>query len=149
MVRSAVLFVAWAGARHSRGHHERTAWRGERAHGLGVEVGLGRGVRVASERATLATDLINASVSGPDAENLSMVDRQKRAAELTKKAQEIGAATAMDPTKILEGPGAFVGKTGDLKTGVESIGDLARIARATGSNVADVASAAGDVSQPW
>ena len=114
--------------------------------GLGVEVGLGRGVRVASERATLATDLINASVSGPEAESLSMVDRQKKAAELTKKAQEVGAATAMDPTKILEGLGAFVGKTGDLKTGVESIGDLARIARATGSSVADVASAAGDVS---
>ena len=53
----------------------------------------------------------------------------------------------MDRTKILRSR-AFVGKTGDLRTGVESIGDLARIAR-TGSNVADVASAAGDVSQPW
>lgn len=114
--------------------------------GLGVEVGLGRGVRVATERSKLATDLINASVSGDDAEKLSMVERQKRAKELTAKAQAVGSTTAMDPTKILEGLGAFVGKTGDLETGLEGIEDFARIARATGSDVSDVAAAAGDVS---
>ena len=123
-----------------------TGLAGTMLGGLGVEVGLGRGVRVATERSKLATDLINASVSGKDAEALSMVDRQKKAAELTKRAQEVGANTAMDPTKILEGLGAFVGKTGDLKTGMEGIEDFARIARATGSDVSDVAAAAGDVS---
>jgi hypothetical protein len=114
--------------------------------GAGIEAGLGRGVRVASERATLATDLVNASVSGEKGEMMTMVDRQKKAAGLTKTMQEIGSATAMDPTALLEGLGKFVGKTGDLETGVASMRELAIIARATGSSVSDVASAAGDVS---
>lgn len=114
--------------------------------GLGVEAGLGRAVHVGTERQKLATNLVNASLSGPEAENVSMVERQKRAAELGNFAKDIGGKTAMDPNKILEGMGAFVGKTGDLQTAKEAMGELAVLSRATGSSVEDMASAAGDVS---
>jgi hypothetical protein len=112
---------------------------------FGLDVGPGRGVRIASERTKMATDLVNASVSGDEAEQIGMVERQKRARELMARAQAVGEATAMDPSKVLEGLQAFVAKTGDLKTGVASIEGLARLSRATGSDVSHMASAAGDV----
>jgi hypothetical protein len=49
-----------------------------------------------------------------------------------------------DPEKVIEGLQAFVGKTGDLKTGEAALEDMARLARATGTNLEDMVGAAGE-----
>jgi hypothetical protein len=77
-----------------------------------------------------------------DPRNASRVD----ARTLMQEARTIGTETGNSPTAALEGLSQFVGKTGDLQTGRDTMKDLAVLSKATGTNLNDMVSAAGDVS---
>lgn len=57
----------------------------------------------------------------------------------------IGAKYGFSNKETMDGLAEFVGKTGDLDTGMRSMEAMAQLTRATGANMKDVASAAGDV----
>lgn len=65
---------------------------------------------------------------------------------LISEARATADAVALDTNKALEGLQAFVGKTGDLETGRAIFRDLAVYSKATGTELEDMISAAGDVS---
>jgi TP901 family phage tail tape measure protein len=112
------------------------------ARGAGVNLDLGSiiGKSVAMERR--AVDLANASIGTGVAGNESRVN----AGDLSKQARDIGATMGFDPERVLEGLQKFVGKTGDLKTGRDTLASMAKLASATGSELEDIVDAAGDVS---
>jgi hypothetical protein len=56
------------------------------------------------------------------------------------------AASATDTSDVAMGLHQFVAKSSDLETGRAVLADMAKLAKATGSNMVDVADAAGDVS---
>lgn len=55
-------------------------------------------------------------------------------------------ATGFDRIGAAEGLGAFVGKTGELQLGLDLLPKLGKLAKASGSDLNDLADAAGDVS---
>lgn len=57
----------------------------------------------------------------------------------------IGVKYGMSSKETMDGLEEFVGKTGDLDTGMRSMEAMAQLTRATGADMKDVASAAGDV----
>lgn len=113
--------------------------------GAGIEVGLGHAIKGKIQREKLSTNLINSSLSGPEAENVSAADRKKRALDLSAHANNVGNMAAMDPNEVLEGMAKFVSKTGDLQSARDTVADLAILSRATGTNMGDMVDAAGDV----
>lgn len=58
-----------------------------------------------------------------------------------------GHASSQDYGELAAGLSDFVSKSGDLETGKKTLADLGLIARATGADVGDLVSAAGDVSK--
>lgn len=113
------------------------------AESLGANFDLGsyikQGVGLESSATTLSN---NAYMPGKAGVAGTRVDP----AELIKEVQSIGMQTGSDPTKAMDGLQKFVAKTGDLETGRKVLFDMAKLARATGSSLDDVADAAGDVS---
>ena len=110
--------------------------------GAGVEVGLGRAVRVRAELEKRAIDLSNSAYQ----ENGVGIQRERVDPKaLMAEANRVAQATATDPTKALEGLQGFVGVTGDLATGRELMGDLAKLARATGTDLDHMVKAAGEM----
>ncbi len=87
-------------------------------------------------------NLSNAGYMQGDPRNGQRVDPE----ELKKFAFEKGNATGMQANDVVGALGAFVSKTGDLKTGMEAFEKMAILARATGSDVTDMADAMADVS---
>lgn len=71
---------------------------------------------------------------------------RQNAGDLMTQAGAVGKAAGIDPEKALEGLQKFVAITGDLETGRSVLGDMAKMARATGSNMEDVVTAAGEIS---
>lgn len=65
--------------------------------------------------------------------------------EILEGIRNAATATALDVGSAAEGLQAFVSKTGDLDTGRAVLGDLGKLARATGTDFGDMVSAAGDV----
>jgi len=115
---------------------------GDIARGAGIDFSLGNAVKQRQELERLAVQVSNSGFMKGDARNGARVDPRA----LMAQAQQVGIDTASDPNKIMEGISAFTGKTGDLSTAREVMGDLAMLAKATGSNMEDLVSAAGDVS---
>ncbi|RYE90794.1 MAG: hypothetical protein EOO75_09665, partial [Myxococcales bacterium] len=113
------------------------------AAGAGVKFDLGGAVQSRFDLEKRATDLSNAAYmqgqSGP-----AGVRQDPR--QLMRDVQGAANATGLDTTQAMEGLQAFVGKTGDLETGRAILFDMARLSRATGADLNDVVSAAGDVS---
>lgn len=113
------------------------------ARGYGVETDLGSIVRSNANMETVATQVSNSGyMPGQAGANGYRVDP----AELQAQARAIGDKTASDPTKVLEGLSKFTGKTGDLKTGRDMLGEMAILAKATGTSFDDMVDAAADVS---
>lgn len=119
---------------------------GDIARGAGIDFSLGNAVKQRQELERLAVQVSNSGfMKGDEARggrNGVRVDPRA----LMAQAQQVGIDTASDPNKIMEGISAFTGKTGDLATAREVMGDLAMLAKATGANMEDLVSAAGDVS---
>ena len=114
---------------------------GDLARGAGVETSFGAMVSKNFELESKAQDLANAGFMAGDARNGMRVDRN----DLVKQAFSVGKTTGMDANDALDGLQEFVGKTGDLATGRDVLEEMAKLSRASGTNLADMTSAAGDV----
>lgn len=116
---------------------------GSIARGAGVDLSIERGVAKAVDLEKKATDLsASAFIKGATGAQGIRVEP----GEIEKTARAVGDLAAYDPGKVIEGLQKFVGKTGDLATGNAALANMARLARATGSELEDVVDAAGDVS---
>jgi TP901 family phage tail tape measure protein len=111
--------------------------------GAGIDLNLGSMVGTYVRNQKLAQDIANAgwqpSLGGPNA-------RHRAAAEVMTGVKEAADFSAMERGGALGGLRAFVGKTGDLETGLRIMKDMGVVARATGSSFEDMVDAAGDVS---
>lgn len=121
---------------------------GSVARGAGVNFDLASYVAKNVELETRATELSAAGYQeakpGETQEARRNVRTEAGRQGLVEFARDIGAETAFDPTAVIQGMQAFVGKTGDLKTAEKAMGGLAVLSRATGTNLDDMVSAAGD-----
>lgn len=113
------------------------------ANGVGVNTDVGSMIQAGVDQQALAQKIIN---SAPEFNKASTKERESAATDLLSGIQGVANATATDTGEALEGLEAFVAKTGDLKTGQDVMGDLAKLSRATGTNLADMANAAAEVS---
>ncbi len=112
------------------------------ARGAGLDFSLGGALQSRMDLQKRATDLSN---SGYMADAKGENGKRQDPKALMATVQEAADAAALDTGKTMEGLQAFVGKTGDLETGRAALKDLAMLARATGADMNDVVSAAGDV----
>lgn len=113
------------------------------ARGAGIDFGLGNALQQRFSLEKSAIDLSNASFM-PGAAGATGQRQDPRA--LMAEAQNAANTAALDVNQAMEGLQAFVGKTGDLATGRAVLKDMAILARATGGELQDIVSAAGDVS---
>lgn len=112
-----------------------------RGAGVNFDIGGMVGQNVANQK--LATDIANSAYMPNDETGRN--SRRVSGDEVYGIAKQAADANAMDRGSALTGLQAFVGKTGDLATGREIIGDMGKLARATGTDFQDMVSAAGEV----
>lgn len=117
---------------------------GQVARGMGVNFDLASSIQKSVDLQKRAIDLSNSAYQ-PGTAGASGVRQDPRA--LMEQARSVGLSTAMDPGKVLEGLQAFAGSTGDLETGRAIIADLAKLARATGTEMDVMVQAAGEASK--
>ena len=115
---------------------------GEVVGGLGVSFDVGSAVRRGAEVDTIAR---RATISGKGAldQNATESDVQATIAAI----RNAGVASSQDFGALAKGLEDFVSKSSDLETGKKVLGDLGKIARATGTDVNELVSAAGDVNK--
>ncbi|MBS2017489.1 MAG: hypothetical protein JST00_31695 [Deltaproteobacteria bacterium] len=114
----------------------------ELARGAGVQLDLGSHIKAGVDLEKAAVDLSNAGYM-PGKAGPAGIRQDARAIEADVRKAAI--ATGSDSGDAMEGLQAFVGKTGDLETGRNLLADLAKLSKATGSNLSDMTNAAGDV----
>lgn len=110
----------------------------ELAEGAGVNLDFGRHVAANTDLEKTLTTVTNEGYMPNDPRNA----RRVGIGELGHEAFNIGNKTGTDVNDVAAGFQEFVGKTGDLQTARETMGDLAKIAKATGSDFQDVVGAA-------
>lgn len=115
---------------------------GEVVGGLGVSFDVGSAVRRGAEVDTIAR---RATISGKGAldQNATESDVQATIAAI----RSAGVTSSQDFGALAKGLEDFVSKSSDLETGKKVLGDLGKIARATGTDVNELVSAAGDVNK--
>lgn len=105
--------------------------------GIGVDTELSSLVSKGVDQQSLATKISNAAyVPGTELVSPSTILSEARAT---------GNETGTDTTEVLKALQDFVGKTGDLQTARDTIGDMAKLSRATGTELSDMANAAAEV----
>jgi hypothetical protein len=112
---------------------------GSMAGGLGLDFDVGSAVNKSVALRAAASQLSISAFQGNPGEK--RVDPK----ELQKISRDVGTKSGFDPMKVMEGMTSYVGKTGDLGTAKESIGELAHLARATGTDIGNMIDASGDV----
>lgn len=136
------------------------------AAGQGVRAGIGRVAGITGSIASTALQLgggfsiadsmqrsVSAAGMAADIANsgfnpnskIAFNQQQHTGKEISAAAGAVGAEYGMDKQEVLGGLQKFVGITGDLKGGMDTMKGIAEIARATGSSFDDVAAAAGNV----
>ncbi len=112
------------------------------AGGAGIDASIQHGVKQRMDQGRMAADLSNAGylrgAEGPNGKRVASAD-------IMARAQEVGAATASDPTKVIEAMATMTSVSGDLASSMGIVGDLAKLSRASGSDLNDMAAAAGNV----
>lgn len=116
---------------------------GDIARGAGIDFSIGNSIGRNVELETAATELSN---SGFIRQGQGIQTQRVDPNELKNEAKSVADEFALAPGAALEGQGKFVGKTGDLATSRALLEDMARLSRATGTNLNDMLDAAGDVS---
>lgn len=118
-----------------------------RLAGTALSLGGGFGVADSLERATriggMASDISNSGFlpNGDIAAN-----RTKRSSgDISSAARATSVKYGMSTESTLSGLQKFVGKSGDLDTGLKTMDELAQLSRATGASFEDVSDAAGDL----
>jgi hypothetical protein len=115
---------------------------GEVAQGLGVSFDLSSAMRRGEDVDTTAR---KATISGKGAigQNATEADVQDTISAI----HAAGAASKQGYGALAKGLEDFVSKSSDLETGKKVLADLGKIARATGTDVNELVSAAGDVNK--
>jgi len=114
----------------------------EIARGAGVQLDLGSHVKSGVELEKSAVDLSNAGYM-PGKSGAAGVRQDPRAIEA--EIRKVAMSTATDSNEAMAGLQAFVAKTGDLQTGRAMLADMAKLAKASGSDLSNMSDAAGDV----
>lgn len=112
------------------------------ARGVGVDFNFGNSL---SRLKDLETNSVNLSNAGYLRGRAGPAGQRQDPRAIVQEAKRVGNVTGMDPGSAIAGLQAFVTKTGDLETGRAVLEDMARLAKATSSNLEDVVAAAGDV----
>lgn len=113
---------------------------GSVARGAGVQTDLASYVGQAVQLETMATDL-SASAYNEQRDKGTRIDPKR----LVAQAREVGQFAAFDPTQVIEGMQSYVGSTGDLATVQAALPNIAKLARATGTDLSVMIAAAGKV----
>lgn len=111
---------------------------GDIAHAYGVNTSMGTAMQRNADLETIATQVTN--------EAHEKGNSYASAGDLQNQAFDIGSKTGTGANEIMKGFQEFVGRTGDLSTAQQSMEQLAKIAKATGSSLTDITSAAAAVS---
>lgn len=111
---------------------------GDIAHAYGVNTSMGTAMQRNADLETIATQVTN--------EAHEKGNSYASAQDLQEQAFDIGSKTGTGANEIMKGFQEFVGRTGDLSTAQQSMEQLAKIAKATGSSLTDITSAAAAVS---
>lgn len=112
------------------------------ARGSGVDLDFQSMVSKNTDLESLATRASNSGFIAGDKRNGERVDPRL----LKEQAFAVGKATGTDANEVMEGLERFMGITGDLTTGRQILQDMAVLSKATGANLGDMMSAAGQVS---
>ena len=113
------------------------------AAGAGVRFDMGSQFAAGADMESRATQLANAGyMPGTKGAN----GRRQDPSALINESFAIGNATGTAANDVMGGMQQFVGKTGDLESARAVMGDLAKLSKATGSSLEDMADAAADVS---
>jgi hypothetical protein len=105
--------------------------------GMGVDTSLASHVAQSQQQNKLATTISNAGyVPGTQ-----LIAPQT----ILREAREAANATGTDTNEILEGMQKFVGLTGDLETARDTVTDMAKLAKATGTSFDDMSAASAEV----
>lgn len=110
------------------------------AGGFSIGDAVSRGVRAKGTAADIANSAYMPGEVGPNG-------KLRSSQEVLDATNPVGIKYGLGQDDMLGGLQAFVGKTGDLDTGLKSMEKLAQLSRATGSNFKEVADAAGDMAQ--
>jgi hypothetical protein len=117
---------------------------GAAARGMGVNLDVGSVVGKVTGAQKTAVDISNSAYmegsTGP-------AGQRQDPAKIIAEARAVADATGTDTNAALDGLQKFVAKTSDLQTGRAILGDMARLAKVTGSGLDDMVDAAGDVSK--
>jgi hypothetical protein len=124
--------------------HRGVGFAADVARGAGLSFDVAGAVK---KRSLLESTAIDLSNSAYQEQGVGISTKRVDPRELMAQAQEIGAATATDPTEALKGLQAFTGITGDLATARAAMVDMARLSKATGSNFSEVVATAGEISK--
>jgi len=129
----------------------RLAYRGVRAAGraaVGMVGDLSRGAGVNFNLGSLAEKNVDLETQATQLSNAGYKEggQRENPNDLVNKVRSVAIATATDASDPMAALQAFVAKTGDLKAGEDSLLELAKLSKATGTNIEDMADAAGDVS---
>lgn len=117
---------------------------GSIARGAGVQLDIGGSVGRAVNAQAAATTLSNNAYQ-PGGAGAAGVRQDPKA--ILAEVRDAADATATSVDSAMAGLQGFVGKTGDLDTGRKVLTDLAKLSKATGSNLDDMENAAGDAYQ--
>jgi TP901 family phage tail tape measure protein len=111
--------------------------------GLGVDTSLAGTIGRGRDLERSATALSTAGyISGaPDA-----AGQRVKASDLMGEARKVGDQFSIDPQSVIDAQDQFVKLTGDLDTARSSMGAMASLAIASGTDLTDMATAAGEVS---
>jgi hypothetical protein len=115
---------------------------GDLARATGVRTDLGSILAANADLETKAVNLSNSGYMAGDPRNGKRLSTE----EIQNFAFEKGNATGYAANDVVDALSTFVSKTGDLKGGMDSFEKMAQLARATGSDITDMADAMGDVS---
>lgn len=116
---------------------------GSALRGIGVETDMSSMVEQGVANQALAQKIVN---SAPEYNSADVGSRQTEATSINAKVNAISNATATNSTDTMEALEAFVAKTGELSTGLDTLKDMATLSRATGTNLLDMSNAAAEVS---
>lgn len=113
------------------------------ARSMGVETGIGELVSRNVREETSAQDIVNAGYfPGQNGANGQLQNR----GDILAQTRNVAINTGTDRGDILEGLRDFVGKTGDLALGRDILESMAKLSKATGSNMSDMVNASAEVS---
>lgn len=119
---------------------------GELARGAGIDFSVANSIQRTQSLTTGAVNLSNAGFMAGKAGPAGVRQDPKA---LIAEARRVGDVAGIAPGDAMAGLQGFVKSTGDLATGRAVLEDMARLSKATGSNLDEMVAAAGQVSMAF